>query len=150
MIAGELCSRTVVFADRGMRLTEAARLMREHHVGSLVVAEQAAKGPVPVGMVTDRDITVAVVAKEVDARTTTVEEIMGPELVTVREQDRVLDALRLMRSHGVRRIPVIATDGTIAGILALDDVLEAVAGELAEIAHTIAAARERESRVRRA
>src|SRR5512139_2208636 len=117
MTAGELCSRTVVFAERDMGLVEAARLMRDHHVGALVVVDQANGKRVPVGVLTDRDIAVAVVAKEVDARTLRVGEVMSGEPITVREQDSVLDALRVMRARGVRRVPVTDAQGALVGIL---------------------------------
>jgi len=149
MTAGELCSRTVVFAERDMGLVEAARLMRDHHVGALVVVDQANGKRVPVGVLTDRDIAVAVVAKEVDARTLRVGEVMSGEPITVREQDSVLDALRLMRERGVRRVPVTDAQGALVGILAADDVLEAVADQLGDLARAIASGRAREARARR-
>ena len=149
MTAGELCSRLVVFANKGMAVNEAARLMREHHVGSLVVVEETEKGRIPVGVVTDRDITVAVIARDVDPRTINVGDIMNTELITVREQDRVLDALRLMRARGVRRVPVTAENGNLVGILALDDVLQSVAEELGDLATAIATERVHEVQARR-
>jgi CBS domain-containing protein len=148
MTAGELCSRIVVFAERNMGLNEAARLMREHHVGSLVVVEEREKGRVPVGMLTDRDITVGVIAKDVDPRTLRVGDVMSGDLITVREQDSVLDALRLMRARGVRRVPVTSVDGALIGILALDDVLEAVSEQLNDLAYAIASERTHETRTR--
>ena len=149
MTAGELCSRTVVFAERDMGLVEAARLMRDHHVGALVVVDQADGKRVPVGVLTDRDIAVAVVAKEVDARTLRVGEVMSGEPITVREQDSVLDALRLMRARGVRRVPVTDAQGALVGILAADDVLEGIADELGDLARAIASGRAHEARARR-
>src|SRR5512143_1406817 len=106
MNVGEICNRVVVFAEREMRLGEAARLMRDEHVGSLVVMDRTPAGRTPVGMITDRDIVVAAVAKEVDPFTLTVGEVMRPDVVTVRETDSEFDALRLMRHRGVRRLPV--------------------------------------------
>jgi CBS domain-containing protein len=97
MTAGELCNREVVIAYRDTRLGEAARLMREHHVGSLVVVVDRLSERVPVGILTDRDIVVAVVAKGLDPRTLTVGDVMAGELLTVREEDGLADALRLMR-----------------------------------------------------
>src|SRR3990172_5533276 len=105
MNAGELCNREVVFAYRNTPLVEAARLMREHHVGSLVVVVDRLSERVPVGILTDRDIVVAVVAKALDPRALTVGDVMAGELLTVREQDGIPDTLRLMREKGVRRVP---------------------------------------------
>lgn len=148
MTAGELCSRIVVFAERGMGLVEAANLMREHHVGSLVVIEETPKGRVPVGMLTDRDIAVGILAKGVDARTLRVGEVMSADIATVREQDDVLDALRQMRARGVRRLPVTDAAGVLVGILSIDDVLEVIAEQLAHLARAIASERAHEAKAR--
>lgn len=148
MTVGELCSRIVVFAEPGMEVAEAARLMREQHVGSLVVVEEAPEGRVPVGILTDRDITVGILAKGLDPRTLRVGEVMTAEVSTVREQDDVLDALRLMRAKGVRRLPVTGAGGVLVGILSLDDVLEDVAEQMADLARAIASERKHEARAR--
>jgi len=149
MNAGELCNREVVVAYRNMPLVEAARLMREHHVGSLVVVVDRLSERVPVGILTDRDIVVAVVAKSLDARALTVGDVMVPELLTVRDKDGIQDALRLMREKGVRRVPVLTHSGALAGILTIDDLLELMAEQLGDFARTISRERARESRARR-
>ena len=149
MKVGEICNRTVVVAKRDTVLTEAAYLMREHHVGSLVIVDQATKGRVPVGIVTDRDIVVAVVAEGVDPRKITVGDVMRPELVWVGESASVFEALRLMRGRGVRRVPVVAADGTLAGIVTIDDLLEIVAEQLNELVQAIATEQSRETRDRK-
>ena len=149
MNAGELCNREVVFVYRDTRLVEAARLMREHHVGSLVVVVERLSERVPVGIVTDRDIVIAVVAKELDPRTLTVADVLTDSLVTVREQDDVSDTLRVMREAGIRRVPVLSRSGALAGILTLDDVLELMAEEMNDFARTMVKERLREVRVRR-
>lgn len=149
MNIGELCNRDVVFAYRDMRLVEAARLMREHHVGSLVVVADRLSERVPVGMITDRDIVVAAVAKEVDPKTLTVGEVMSSGALVVREQDGISDALRLMREKGVRRVPVVSRSGALAGIVTIDDVLELIAEEMDAFVHTLRSERARETRVRR-
>jgi CBS domain-containing protein len=150
MNVGEICNREVVVAYRDTRLVEAARLMREHHVGSLVIVVERLSERVPVGVITDRDIVVAVVAKELDARALTVGDIInaGGALV-VREQDGLPDALRLMREKGVRRVPVVTKSGALAGIVTIDDVLELVAEELQDLVRTVGQERARETRVRR-
>lgn len=144
MNAGELCNREVILAYRDTRLVEAARLMREHHVGSLVVVVDRLSERVAVGILTDRDVVVAVVAKELDPRALTVGDVMTGGLVTVREQDGIADALRLMRERGVRRLPVLTRSGALAGILTLDDLLELVAEELGNFASIINRERVRE------
>jgi CBS domain-containing protein len=148
MNAGELCNREVVFTYRNTPLVEAARLMREHHVGSLVVVVDRLSERVPVGILTDRDIVVAVVAKELDPRSLTVGDVVTGELIKVREQDGIPDALRLMREKGVRRVPVLTHSGALAGILTIDDLLELMAEELGAFARTIDRERVRETRAR--
>ena len=147
--AGELCNREVVFAYRNTPLIEGARLMREHHVGSLVVVVDRLSERVPVGILTDRDIVVAVVAKELDPRSLTVGEVMTGDLLTVREQDGLIDLLRLMREKGVRRVPVVSRSGALAGIVAFDDVLELVAEEMDDFVHALRSEHTRETRARR-
>jgi CBS domain-containing protein len=148
MNVGELCNREVVFATRDMGLVEAAWLMREHHVGSLVVIDEREAERVPVGMLTDRDIVVAAVARKVDPGTLTVGDVMSMGALVVREQDGIADALRMMRQHGVRRLPVVNARGVLVGILAIDDVLELVAEEMDAFVHTLRSERVRETRVR--
>ncbi|MGH8700527.1 MAG: CBS domain-containing protein [Burkholderiales bacterium] len=149
MNVGEICNRIVVFAHRGTSLTDAAKLMREHHVGSLVVVDESAQGCVPVGILTDRDIVVAAVAGEVDPRTVTVGEMMQGDLVTAREEDSVFDALRLMRRRGIRRLPVVRIEGTLAGIVSVDDLLGIAAEQLNDLVRAIGAEQSREARVRK-
>jgi CBS domain-containing protein len=149
MNVGELCNREVVFASREMGVVEAARLMREHHVGSLVVVAERQAERVPVGMLTDRDIVVAAVAKQVDPSTLTVGDVMSAGALVVREQDGIADALRVMREKGVRRLPVVNARGVLVGIVAIDDVLELVAEEMDAFVHTLRSERLRETRVRR-
>jgi CBS domain-containing protein len=138
----------VATVSRATPLTDAARLMREQHVGSLVVVDETGKGRVPVGILTDRDIVVAVVAREVDPRALTAGDVMSNDLATVRPTDSAVDALQLMRRRGVRRVPVVAENGTLAGIVTIDDLLAAVAEQLADVVRAISAEQARETRAR--
>ncbi|MBZ5696883.1 MAG: CBS domain-containing protein [Acidobacteriia bacterium] len=137
MKIGELCSRVVVFAYKNMPLTEAAKLMREHHVGSLIVVREDDSKRTPVGIITDRDIVVEVLAAGLDFRTLTVGEIMTDELITAREQDDTLDVLGLMRKRGIRRVPVVTPSGALAGIATIDDILGVLSEELDGIVRAI-------------
>ncbi len=148
MNVGEVCSREVVFAERGTSLVAAAQLMREHHVGSLVVVAEPPAERMPIGMLTDRDIVVAAVAKEIDPHTLTAGDVMSAGALVVREQDSVSDALRVMREKGVRRLPVVGASGVLVGIIAIDDVLELAAEQMDAFADTLRSERVREARVR--
>lgn len=144
MKTGEVCNRTVIVVGRDTSLGEAAQLMRENHVGSLVVVEQA-DGRAPVGIVTDRDIVVEVLSAGLDHRTVTVGEIMGAKLVTAREDDDWLDTLKAMRARGVRRVPVVGAAGELVGIVTVDDLLEVVAEQLDDIVRAIGNEQSRET-----
>jgi CBS domain-containing protein len=149
MNVSELSNPFVVVAQRATSLTDAAKLMREHHVGSLVVVDESGKGRVPVGILTDRDIVVEVVAGEVDPRTLTAGEVMSNELATVRGGDSAETALRLMRGRGIRRVPVVSEAGTLTGIVTLDDLLEKVAEQLSDAVRAIASEQGHETRARK-
>ena len=145
LTAGEICTRTVVFADRGMMLDEAARLMRTHHVGSLVVAEERSpRERIVVGMLTDRDIATRVVGMERDPKAFRVGDAMAADVVTAREEDSVLDVLAVMRRKKVRRVPVTGARGELIGIVSIDDVLAAVAEQLQALAAAVGAAQRHE------
>jgi CBS domain-containing protein len=149
MPIGELCVRQVVIASRDTSVLDAARLMRHHHVGDIVVTEESNGRRVPVGIVTDRDMVLEVLAEELDPRRISVEDIMNPELITVRESEEMLPAIQQMRAKGVRRVPVVSDDGALVGILAVDDLLELLAEEMGELAKLIAREQKREVELRR-
>ena len=150
MGVGEICSREVVFARRNESVAQAARLMREHHVGSVVVADERNGRRFPVGILTDRDIAVGVVALGLDAEKRNVETAMPAGLVCVRESDGLGRALALMRAQGVRRLPVIDSGGALVGVLSADDVLEVISEELYCLAAMAAHGERRERDERKA
>jgi len=148
MAIGEFCNREVVFATREMNISEAAQLMREHHVGDLVVVDQADGKRVPVGIVTDRDMVIEVIARSLDLNEFSVGDIMGRQLVSVQEKEGVFETIRLMRSNGVRRIPVLNPEGGLAGIVSADDMLDLLAEEMSELAKITSREQEREAKTR--
>jgi CBS domain-containing protein len=148
MPIGELCNREVVFATRKTKVVEAAQLMRQYHVGDLVVVDEIDGKRVPVGIVTDRDIVIEVVAKVCSAEDCMVENIMSAQLVSVDENEGVLATIRLMRTQAVRRIPVVGRDGGLVGIVSADDMLELLAEELTELARVAPREQGREVRNR--
>ena len=134
MPIGEFCNRSVVFATRQTSIPEAAQLMRQHHVGDLVVVDVLEGKRVPVGIITDRDIVIEIVAKSLDCNAFNVGDIMSPQLVTVQKNEGVFETIRLMRSKGIRRIPVVNQEGGLEGLMAADDVLDLLAEEMSELA----------------
>ncbi len=148
MNIGEICSRVVLVAQRGMPVSEAARLMREHHVGALVVIDQAG-GAHPVGIVTDRDMVVEVLSEDIAPDKLTVGDIMSDDIVNVGAQDGVFETIGLMQGKGVRRVVVVDDADRLIGIVSLDDLLEVLAEELIGLAKTIAGEQRRERKTRR-
>ncbi|MBW4051792.1 MAG: CBS domain-containing protein [Proteobacteria bacterium] len=138
MDIGKICNRNVITVREADELTLAARLMREKHIGYLIVVKPSLNGTAsPVGVITDRDIVVAVVAKEADPRSLKVGDVMTRQPAVVEEGTSVGTALQLMRRIGVRRMPVIGGAGMLVGVLSIDDVLDTLAGELMDIAGSI-------------
>lgn len=139
MDIGKICNRNVVTVREADELTRAAQLMREKHIGYLIAVKPSLMDgtSTPVGVITDRDIVVAVVAKEADPRTLKVGDVMTRQPAVVDEGTSVGTALQLMRRIGVRRLPVIGSAGVLVGVLSLDDVLDSLAGELMDIAGSI-------------
>lgn len=139
MDIGKICNRNVVTVREVDELTRAAQLMREKHIGYLVVVKPNILDgtSTPVGVITDRDIVVAVVAREADPRSLKVGDVMTRQPAVVDEGSSMSTALHLMRQIGVRRLPVIGRSGTLVGVLSLDDVLDSLAGELMDIAGSI-------------
>ena len=136
MPISEICNREVVIAQRRDTALEAARLMRQHHVGDVLVVERNGAN-VPVGIVTDRDLVVEIMAAGLDPGAINVEDIMAPELATVKESAGILEALQYMRRKGVRRLPVVGDSGNLIGIVTLDDLLELLSEELLELAKLV-------------
>lgn len=148
MPISEFCNREVVFATRKTSIPEAAQLMRQYHVGDLVVVDEIAGKRIPVGMVTDRDIVIEIISKSLDLDEFTAGDIMGPRLVSVQENEGVFETLRLMRAHGIRRIPVVNHTGGLEGIVSADDILDLLAEEIAELAKVAPREQAREAKTR--
>lgn len=129
----ELFNGNIAIAYRDTNIDEAARMMREQHVGNLVVVDRDDATRRPVGIVTDRDLVVEVLAKAVPMAQVKVGDIMSEDLATALEDDEVFDTLRRMRSLGVRRMPVINPSGTLTGIIALDDMLLMLADSMNDV-----------------
>ena len=133
----DISNQNVVFTGRETGINAAARLMREEHVGSLIVVEDPNLKNIPVGIVTDRDLVVEVLAQDVDIEAITVGDVMSANLVTARADASLWDAMKLMRMHGVRRLPIITQEEKLVGIITIDDVMMVLASEFTELARVI-------------
>ncbi|MCK4621656.1 MAG: CBS domain-containing protein [Desulfuromonadales bacterium] len=137
MLVSEFCNREVVIADRATTILEAAKLMRSEHVGDLVVTDNRNGRQVPVGILTDRDIVVELLAEEIELDKVSVGDAMSYELLSVKEQDGLLETIEKMRDRGVRRLPVVDDAGALVGIVTVDDLMELVAEQLTDLVRLV-------------
>ena len=128
---------------------EAAQLMRKHHVGTLIIADKNKETVKPLGIVTDRDLVLGVMAPGLKAEAILVSDIMNEKLYTIPEEESVIDTIRMMRSHGIRRIPVVDRQGTLQGIVSLDDLVMLIAEQMSELSQAITHQKAREIKLRR-
>ncbi len=149
LTTGEICTRHVTVAFKRTPLNGAARLMRENHVGCLVVVDDVAGLQTVVGILTDRDIVTAVVAVDLDPALLLVEDVMTTDLIIAREDDSLIDLMHSMRRKGVRRIPVVGAQGELVGVVTLDDVLDILAQQLGLLVSAINSEGQRERQTRR-
>lgn len=149
MKIGELCKRNVVTTVGRASLADVAKLMRQHHVGTVIVIDPPGSR-MPAGIVTDRDIVVEAIAADLNPRNLTAAEIMSSELVTAFEGDDAAWSLKVMRERGVRRLPVVSEAGELVGIIALDDLLESASVAIADVVQAVGTERVIEERRRKA
>lgn len=134
MHIGEICTRSVVVCGRETSALAIAQRMREHHVGDVIVVDERDGKMTPVGVVTDRDLVVEVLAMGVNpALLRAGDLIAGEVVVTAIDSENVYDAVWHMRGKGIRRLPVIDARGHLIGVLTADDVTRTLAEELSEL-----------------
>jgi len=119
MYLRKITKKKVVTVGPKESVVKAARLMEKKNVGSVVVI----RNKKPVGIITDRDIAVRVVAKNANGDSTLVEDVMTKNIVTGREGQRAAELAKVMHDHGIRRIPIVGKRGELTGIITLDDLL---------------------------
>ncbi|MGD8860977.1 MAG: CBS domain-containing protein [Myxococcales bacterium] len=144
MKIGELCNRTVYVAERMDSAADVARVMREQHVGSVVIVDRRQDRTTPVGIITDRDLTLTVVAENRPATATPIARLMSDDLYSAREDEDVFEVLQHMRAHGVRRVPVVDAADRLLGIFSFDDMVEWTSAQLAELTQLVQRERSRE------
>lgn len=137
MPINECCNLNVVCCGPDAPLAAVAQLMRKNHVGDVIVTEMQGNDRVPVGIVTDRDIVVETVAMQLDPGQFTAGDIMTAPVVTVNANEGLIEALRQMRENRVRRMPVVANDGHLEGIVTADDIVRLLGMELSLVTETL-------------
>lgn len=148
MRVADICIRSVVHTEASESVRVAAELMRKRHVGSVVVVKESDGKRVPIGMLTDRDIVLAVTAPGADPESLTIGDVMTPSPATCSESDVIFDAVRTMRTRGVRRLPVIDEAGGLAGVISVDDIYAAIGTQLYELGHALTRGHVREVETR--
>ena len=148
MQVGDICTHDVVCVPADASILQAACLMREHHVGDVIVVSEKAGRRIPIGILTDRDIVIELVAKEIPFDDVTVGDAMSLELVTASTHDDLDETVRLMRVKAVRRVPVVDDAGELVGVLSLDDLMGRAADYLAHVRALITRERMRETALR--
>jgi CBS domain-containing protein len=149
MPISECCNIGVVCCEADASMPQVAALMRKHHVGDVIVVEDREGERVPIGIVTDRDIVIETIALELDAKVFTASDIMNVPLVTACMDDGLIETMRLMRDHKIRRIPVVTKTGTLYGIVTADDIIGLLAMELSTMTSAIVDQPLREGQLRK-
>lgn len=144
MTLKSLCKRPIVTVEDGDSLQQAAQLMRDHHVGALVVVKRGNEALQAIGIVTDRDLAIEVLARGGDAAAVPVGRLAGGSIVSAPEETDVADAVALMQTAGVRRLLVSNADGHLSGVVSFDDLLQACVAPLAGLAEVLRKGMERE------
>ena len=148
MKVGEYCNKCVVAIASSADAADAAKLMRTHHVGFLVVHREGDVLRKPVGVLTDRDLVLGVMARDVDPYAVTVEDIMSRQPLTANESDVLNDLLQGLRLAGFRRAPVVDARGALVGIMTIDDAIEVFTGLMCDVAGSIKSEQRQERRRR--
>jgi CBS domain-containing protein len=151
MLLKEICSPDVVCCSSATTALAAARIMRQKHVGDLVVVndEDEEEGQLPLGIITDRDIVIEVLGNDRDPAVTTVHEIIRTPVVVAYETEDTSQAVERMRAHGVRRLPVLGARRKVVGIITLDDLIKQLAADANVISDIVAREQNLEHRLRK-
>ena len=148
MRVGEVCNREVVVINTDESVKVAAELMRKYHVGNVVVVEEREGKRVPVGIVTDRDLVLEVLIPGLAPEDLAVRDVASAPLATVESGDSLFAAMELMETKAVRRLPVVEADGSLSGILTVDDLSELLTGLQGQLAGVVNRQRKKEAQKR--
>lgn len=137
MKIAEVCRRGAIAIASNEGISEAARLMREHHVGFLIVYQSGDDLRRPIGVLTDRDLVIEVMAKRVDPEALRVDDVMTRKPLVAIETEDLGDLLQAMRLGGVRRVPVVDVRGALTGVIAIDDVFDVITNFMCDLTGSI-------------
>lgn len=148
MKVGEYCKRAVVSINATTDVAEAAKLMRREHVGFLVIYRDDDELRKPIGVLTDRDLVLSVMARDVNPHSVTVQDVMTRQPLIAKESDELTDLLQAARLAGIRRVPVVDDIGGLVGIFAIDDAVALITGLMCDITGSIRSEQRQEWRAR--
>lgn len=148
MNVGELCIREVVVTEKESSIQQVAQLMREYHVGDVIVVQEKDNERIPVGIITDRDIVIELLALEIDLDSVTVGDAMSFDLLTAHVEDDVFDLVKKMEVKGVRRVPVVNGKGVLEGIISVDDLIDVFSEQMINFVKIFFKGRECEREIR--
>lgn len=143
-----ICNRNVIVADKNTSVLTAAKLMRQHHVGTIIIIADINNVKKPVGIISDRDLVIKIMARDVSYEKLSVYDVMSRDLICVKNDEEVMEVVRMMCMEGVRRVPVINNEGQLIGILSMDDLFEMLADELSNLAVLICRQQKHEKRLK--
>lgn len=135
MHISDICTHHVIGIEASATVHEAAESMRKNHVGALVVVEKPNGERIPIGIITDRDIVVAVVATGADPQMARLADVMSKPVATCTEDEGLFSAIETMRERGVRRLPVLNAKGGLTGIVTADDIFGALGSHMQDLGH---------------
>ena len=145
----DVCNREIVTLKPDDTVVQASKVMRQFHVGAVVVTEEKNGKNLPIGIVTDRDVVVGVIAPELDPSVMTVGDIMVANLAILDEDSGIFEAIQLMSNKGVRRLPVVGKNGELVGIVTLDDLFVMMTKELGSFSKLLIKEQKNEANKRR-
>ena len=133
MILEKIANKKLITVPASASMLEAAKAMRDYHVGSVIVVEEKSGRKIPLGIVTDRDIVVSTSAFGIPPNSIGVKDVMSGTLVSARKNDSLNHVLNLMKEHGVKRIPITDADGALFGIVTTHELMGVLSDELSEV-----------------
>lgn len=136
MTIGKFCKHEIVTAAKNTSVFKATQLMKMHNIGNIVVVDES-NGGIPIGIFTDRDVAIRIVADEIDPRVLTIGDAMSQDLLILKDHQDIQEAVDMMCAKGVRRAPIINQQGKIIGIATVDDLILLLADELGGLAKLI-------------
>jgi CBS domain-containing protein len=129
----QLYEKNVVCLNSKSTISEAARLMAENHIGDIVITDETDGAVIPVGIVTDRDLVINSIAKDLDPKIVRLSEVMTKRIVTASEDDDLSSLVKLMTDEGISRLPIVDTVGSLKGILSSKRLFQFFAESLCEL-----------------